>query len=72
MPELLTRYDWLKFFIRVAAVGLIALGTAASDFIQHHPTAAIVCAAVGLYTKGYFTDPVKAISPTKELEKMNE
>lgn len=60
MVERLRKYNWPKLILCATAVGLIALGTQAPDFIREHPTAAIVCVSIGTYVFGFFQKGVKS------------
>ena len=49
-------YNMRKFVGLCFVVILIALGTQAKEFIDRYPTVAVVCASVGNFAWGFFTN----------------
>lgn len=69
MPDLVTRYDWLKFGIRATAVLMIEIGTAGTALISSLPPfwKLVIffgcCRSLGNFILGFFSDPKVVVTP---------
>lgn len=69
MPELLSKYDWVKFGIRLTAVLLLEIGTVGTAMLTNLPPLwklAIVlgcCKAAGNFIFGFFSESRVEVKP---------